>query len=85
MSDISKFIRIVNMIYDVLNCTNFYKICDPIKKNMYKNTFNNNKLLFYYSKKYKHIDMNTISGATRCDYDYNEFIKQYINTYNDAY
>ncbi|KMZ77230.1 hypothetical protein PVIIG_06316 [Plasmodium vivax India VII] len=73
------------MIYYMLNSTNFYKICDPIKKDIDKKTFNNNKLLFDYSMNYNHIHLNTISGATRCDEDYIEFIKQYINIYKDAY
>ncbi|KMZ86078.1 hypothetical protein PVMG_05618 [Plasmodium vivax Mauritania I] len=85
ISETAKFIRIVNMIYEVLNNTNFHNICYPIKVDIDKVTFNNNKLLFDYSMNYKHIHLNTISGATRCDEDYIEFIKQYINIYKDAY
>ncbi|KMZ86091.1 hypothetical protein PVBG_05490 [Plasmodium vivax Brazil I] len=85
ISETAKFIRIVNMIYQVLNSTNFHNICKPIKVDIDKVTFNNNKLLFDYSMNYKHIHLNTISGATRCDEDYIGFIKRYINTYNDAH
>ncbi|KMZ88474.1 hypothetical protein PVBG_05432 [Plasmodium vivax Brazil I] len=80
------FSNIIKMIYTELysNTENFI-ICNPINTKINQDRFNKNKVLFDYSKDYEKINLDTVYGNTTCDKDYKEYIKKYIDMYNEAY
>ncbi|SCA81750.1 VIR protein [Plasmodium vivax] len=80
------FSKFINMIYNELySSSDSFIICNTIKTNINKDTFNKNKVLFDYSKDYKNIDLDTVYGDITCDNVYKEYITKYINMYKEAY
>ncbi|KMZ76848.1 hypothetical protein PVIIG_05674 [Plasmodium vivax India VII] len=73
------------MIYGEFYSTDFRNTCNPLYKDIDKDTFNTYKMLHDYSNDYGNIKIDTSYGYTTCNEDYKEFIEKYINTYNVVY
>ncbi|SCA60558.1 VIR protein [Plasmodium vivax] len=85
ISSTQVFSRIIQTIYDELNSTDLLLICRPLYNKIDKETFNNNKLLFDYSKDRDNIRLSTLHAHTTCDEHYKKVIEKYKSAYKDAY
>ncbi|SCA59533.1 Plasmodium vivax Vir protein, putative [Plasmodium vivax] len=85
LNDTRVFSKLIRMFFDVLNEKNFPYMCDNPKTGIDKDTFNNNKLLFDYSKNHENIKLDTVYGDVTCDDKYKEVLLNYIKIYKDAY
>ncbi|KMZ76897.1 hypothetical protein PVIIG_05825, partial [Plasmodium vivax India VII] len=85
LSSTSEFKSIIRILYDELNNTDYFTICQPVKHWIDKNNFDKNKVLFDYSKDYGNIEIDVAHGDTTCNQNYKGYIEKYIEIYNDAY
>ncbi|KMZ96034.1 hypothetical protein PVNG_06353 [Plasmodium vivax North Korean] len=85
--DKTTFSNIIKMIYSELytSITENFIVCKLVQSPIDKDRFNNNKVLFDYSKDYHNIEIATAHGKTTCDRIYKNYIKKYIDIYKDAY
>ncbi|KNA02195.1 hypothetical protein PVNG_06070 [Plasmodium vivax North Korean] len=83
--DKSYFPDIINMLYHELNKTDISPICNPLYEDISIDTFRNNKLLYEYSKDHVNIAHHTVYVNVTCDEEYNKVMRNYIDTYKDAY
>ncbi|KMZ87233.1 hypothetical protein PVBG_04018 [Plasmodium vivax Brazil I] len=81
------FSKIINVIFQELYKNNAEDIiiCKANNHSIDQERFNDNKVLFDYSKDYQYIEMVTAHGGTTCDSIYKNYIKKYIDIYIDAY
>ncbi|SCA82003.1 Plasmodium vivax Vir protein, putative [Plasmodium vivax] len=85
LSTTPQFKRIIRILYQELNKTDYFTICQPVKHWIDKNNFDKNKVLFDYSKDYGNIEIDVAHGDTTCNQNYKGYIEKYIEIYNDAY
>ncbi|KNA02162.1 hypothetical protein PVNG_05503 [Plasmodium vivax North Korean] len=85
ISDTKVFTKIIKTIYQEINSTDLPWICNPIYEEIDQKTFNNNKLLFDYSKDRENIRLSTVNALTTCDEHYKKAIEKYRDAYIDAY
>ncbi|KNA01606.1 hypothetical protein PVNG_05971 [Plasmodium vivax North Korean] len=85
LSSTSQFRSIIRILYEELNKTELYTICEPVKSSIDKNKFDKNKVLFDYSKDYGNVEIDVAHGDTTCNNNYKRYIEKYIEIYNDAY
>ncbi|CAI7719843.1 Plasmodium vivax Vir protein, putative [Plasmodium vivax] len=85
--DKAVFSRIMDMIFAELNINNAqdFIICKTNNSFIDQKRFNDNKVLFDYSKDYGNIQLHTAHGETTCDKVYLNYIKKYMDTYGKAY
>ncbi|KMZ94962.1 hypothetical protein PVMG_05631 [Plasmodium vivax Mauritania I] len=80
------FSKIIDMIYGELysKITDII-VCKPNNPSIDQERFNDNKVLFDYSKDYQYIEIVTAPGTTTCDRIYKDYIEKYKDIYRDAY
>ncbi|SCA60241.1 VIR protein [Plasmodium vivax] len=85
LSTTPQFKRIIRILYQELNKTDYFTICQPVKHWIDKNNFDKNKVLFDYSKNYGNIEIDVARCDTTCNQNYKGYIEKYIEIYEDAY
>ncbi|GAB69788.1 hypothetical protein PCYB_005370, partial [Plasmodium cynomolgi strain B] len=79
------FKNIILKIYTELdNNTTYMTVC-PKHYLIDLNRYEEYKLLFYYSKDYRDIELETAHPDTTCDKDYKQYIEKYVTIYKKAH